>query len=154
MPGWQPLGEMDEATIASKLRGYRAKLVTDSTMTKVAHDLSDEEISAVADFYASNNQQPETSPVTEKALSAHLPVIDVECLKTFFLYAALINWGILLYWFLCLMFLKQWVYNFHRRWFDLSDQELDRIHYGALAAYKLAIIVLFLTPWLVLLILH
>lgn len=53
IPGWPDLAGMDEGTIVAKLKGHRAGVVQDSTMRKVAVELSDEEIQAVAKHFSS-----------------------------------------------------------------------------------------------------
>jgi hypothetical protein len=45
------------------------------------------------------------------------------------------------------------VYRFHTRWFSLSLQTFDTIHYGGMAIYKLGILLLNLAPLLALCIL-
>ena len=52
LPGWMPIGSMTEQEIIGKLTGHRAKLINDSTMSKVAHDLTDEQIKQIATYYA------------------------------------------------------------------------------------------------------
>ena len=34
----------------------------------------------------------------------------------------------------------------HGRWFDLSEQTFDAVHYGGMAAYKIAIFVFNIAP--------
>ena len=52
IPGWPSIAGMDKSVIVGKLKGHRAGLVNDSTMKKVAHDLSDAEIDAVAEHFS------------------------------------------------------------------------------------------------------
>ena len=52
IPGWPAIAGMDKDIIVAKLKGHRAGLVNDSTMKKVAHDLTDKEIEAVAEHFA------------------------------------------------------------------------------------------------------
>lgn len=49
--GWPPIATMTEAEITAKLMGHRAQVIGDSTMAKVAHDLTDEQIEEIARFY-------------------------------------------------------------------------------------------------------
>jgi len=52
IPGWPSIAGMDKNVIVAKLKGHRAGLVDDSTMKKVAHDLTDQEIDAVAEHFS------------------------------------------------------------------------------------------------------
>lgn len=52
VPGWPSIAGMDKALIIGKLKGHRAGLVNDSTMKKVAHDLTDKQIEAVAEHFS------------------------------------------------------------------------------------------------------
>ncbi|KFL36524.1 DUF6868 family protein [Arenimonas donghaensis] len=62
------------------------------------------------------------------------------------LWSLAINYGILLVWLAALVWFRAPVRRLHRRWFTLSDEVFDAVHYGAMAAYKLLIIVFNLTP--------
>lgn len=76
--------------------------------------------------------------------------MTLETALAFLLWSALINYGILLMWFLMLHFAHDWLYQLHSRWFRLSVETFDAIHYGAMAIYKVAVVVLFLVPYVAL----
>lgn len=76
--------------------------------------------------------------------------MDIETMRAALGWAALINIGILLVWWLALTFAKEWMFNMHRRWFLLTDAELNKQHYLLYGQYKLANILLFITPYLAL----
>jgi hypothetical protein len=67
------------------------------------------------------------------------------------LWCAAINYGILFLWLGVFVFAHDWMFRLHTRWFKLSVEIFDAINYAAIAAYKLAIILLNLTPLLALL---
>ncbi|MGR8932336.1 MAG: c-type cytochrome [Gammaproteobacteria bacterium] len=52
IPDWPAIAGMKKEFIVGKLKGHRAGLVNDSTMKKVAHDLTDAQIDAVADHFS------------------------------------------------------------------------------------------------------
>ena len=79
--------------------------------------------------------------------------MSIDTLRDFLLYSTLINFVILLWWFGWLVFAHDSVYRLHRRWFALSVEQFDAIHYAAMAGYKLAVMVFFFVPWLALTIL-
>ena len=51
IPGWPPLTGLGKDEIRGKLSAYRNLGNPESRMTDVAHDLSDEEIEQLAQFY-------------------------------------------------------------------------------------------------------
>ena len=51
IPGWPPLSTMSKAQLVGKLQGYRDQQVPDSRMSEVSHNLTDEEIQALAEYY-------------------------------------------------------------------------------------------------------
>jgi hypothetical protein len=61
-----------------------------------------------------------------------------------------INYGFLLLWFGVFVFGHDWMYRLHIRWFSLSVETFDALHYAAMAAYKLGILMLNLVPLLAL----
>lgn len=72
--------------------------------------------------------------------------MDLDFLSRFLLISLGANYAILLAWFLAFVFARRAMHAFHGRWFTLSDGSFDAIHYGAMAAYKLAIIFFNLVP--------
>lgn len=76
--------------------------------------------------------------------------MSLEILRAFLGWCTLINLGLLLWWWLWLVFGRDWVYGMHGRWFKLSEERFDAIHYGAIAFFKLCVIVFNLVPYLAL----
>ena len=66
------------------------------------------------------------------------------------LWALLLNYSILLLWFAMFRYWHDGLYRLHTRWFGLSPETFDAIHYGGMAVYKIGIFLLNLTPWLAL----
>ncbi len=62
----------------------------------------------------------------------------------------LLNSSLLIWWFLFLVFAKGWVYRTQSRWFRISESRFFEIHYGAFVAFKLAIFMLMVVPYLAL----
>jgi hypothetical protein len=63
---------------------------------------------------------------------------------------ALINYGILIIWFLFCIVGHDWMYRYHTKFFTLSVETFDAIHYGSMAFFKLIVIVFNLVPYLAL----
>lgn len=78
--------------------------------------------------------------------------MNTEFFRSFFLWCAVLNYGLLLWWFIVFIFAHDWLYRFHGHWFRLSVAQFDAIHYAGMAAYKIGIFLFALAPWLALLI--
>lgn len=76
--------------------------------------------------------------------------MDLDFWRQFLLYSLLINYGILVLWFLLIVFARNWVKGIHGRWFQLSDTTFDAIHYGGMAVYKIGIFLFYLVPFITL----
>ena len=76
--------------------------------------------------------------------------MSLETVREFLLWCAVINYGVLLWWFLVFHFAHDWLYRLHGRWFRFSPEQFDAIHYLAMAAYKLGVILFNLVPYLAL----
>ena len=71
-------------------------------------------------------------------------------LTTFLGWATIINSGILLLVALILILPRGFVAGIHGSMFSLSDTDLDKAYFQYLGQFKIAIIVLNLTPWIAL----
>lgn len=80
--------------------------------------------------------------------------MDSELWKSFLLWSSAINYGVLLLTFVIYLSARNWLYQLHHRWFDLTKARFDAIWYMWLGLYKLAIWFFLLVPLLVLCILQ
>lgn len=69
-----------------------------------------------------------------------------DFLCRFLIWSLAINYVVLFTWFFAFVFARQWMQRLHGQWFRLSDNTFDAVHYGGMAAYKLAIFFFNLTP--------
>jgi hypothetical protein len=76
--------------------------------------------------------------------------MSIELTRNFLLWCTVINYGILLVWFLVFTLARDWMRRFHGRWFRLSDEQFDALHYMGMSIYKIGILLLNLVPFLVL----
>jgi len=76
--------------------------------------------------------------------------MTIELVRDVLGWSALINYAVLIWWFLVFHFAHDWIYGLHGRWFKLSVERFDAIHYAAMAFYKLCIFVFNLAPYLAL----
>ncbi|MCD1126972.1 hypothetical protein LPW36_13380 [Jinshanibacter sp. LJY008] len=60
--------------------------------------------------------------------------MDFYLLKNVLLYCTVINYAVLLIWFMAIRLEKTSIYHLHRRWFQLTDDRFDAIHYSGMAS--------------------
>ena len=78
--------------------------------------------------------------------------MSIEIMREVLGWCAVINYGVLLLWFLFFTFAHDWMHRLHGRWFRLSVEQFDTIHYAAMAYHKIGIILLNLVPYVAILI--
>ena len=78
--------------------------------------------------------------------------MTIETVRNILQWCLVINLGLLLWWFLFFTLVHDWVYKFHGRWFKLSVETFDAIHYAGIAFFKICILVFNVVPYLALLI--
>jgi len=78
--------------------------------------------------------------------------MSVELVRDVFLWCTVINYGMLLFWALIFITAREWMYQLHGRWFRLTAEQFDAIHYVGMAIYKIGIFLFCLVPYLALLI--
>ena len=67
-------------------------------------------------------------------------------LSSFLLWCTIINYLILIVWFVAFSVAHEWMYKMHGRWFRLTNEQFDAIHYGGMAVYKIGVLLLNLVP--------
>jgi hypothetical protein len=77
--------------------------------------------------------------------------MSIDLLREVLLWCTIINYSVLLVWFLVFRYAHDWMFGLHGRWFRLSVERFDAIHYAAMAIYKLGIFLFNLVPYVVLL---
>ena len=80
----------------------------------------------------------------------NVPLITLETLRTLLGWCAVGNLALLLVWFAAFLLAHDAMLAWHGRWFRLSRETLDAIHYTGMAFYKILIWALFIIPYLVL----
>jgi uncharacterized protein DUF6868 len=76
--------------------------------------------------------------------------MKIEFTRDFLLWSTVINYGILVVWFLAFVFAHDWMRRLHGTWFRLTDEQFDSLHYGGMAIYKVGILLFNLSPFLAL----
>jgi len=67
-------------------------------------------------------------------------------LKHVLLWCVGLNYAVLFIWFAVFVFANDWMFRMQGRWFKLSVETFDAIHYSGLAVYKIGIICFNLVP--------
>lgn len=75
--------------------------------------------------------------------------MSLEVLQTFLGWCTIINYSLLLIWFLLFVFARGWLYQMHSEWFSISDANFDIIHYVLMSFYKFNIFLFMLIPYIV-----
>jgi hypothetical protein len=76
--------------------------------------------------------------------------MSVATLRSVLLWCTVINFGVLLWWFLLFRLAHDWLHRLHGRWFRLSREQFDAVHYGGMVAYKISILLVNLVPYVAL----
>ncbi len=73
--------------------------------------------------------------------------MTIDLVRDALLWCFIINIGILLWWFLFFTLAHDWVYQFHGKWFKLTVDKFDAIHYAGMAFFKICIFLLNIVPY-------
>ncbi len=68
----------------------------------------------------------------------------------FLLWSMVVNYIVLIAWFLAFVSARGWMRRLHGRWFRFSDDTFDAIHYGGMAVYKIGVLLFNVAPLLAL----
>ena len=76
--------------------------------------------------------------------------MSIETTRSFLLWCLGINYGILMLWFLAFIVAHDSLHRLHARWFRISVEQFDLVHYTGMAIYKIGVLLLNLVPYLAL----
>jgi hypothetical protein len=76
--------------------------------------------------------------------------MTMDTIKTFLAISLAMNYAILMVWFIAFSWGHELLYRLHSRWFTLSREGFDTVHYAGMAFYKVTILLFNLTPLLAL----
>ena len=74
----------------------------------------------------------------------------IELVQEILGWCSLINVALLLIWFLFIVFAHDWIFRIHTRWFKLSSEKFDAIHYAGMGLFKMTIVIFNVMPYLAL----
>ena len=73
--------------------------------------------------------------------------MTLETIRDTLAWCAVINIGLLIWWLIFIILAHDWTYRMHNKWFKLSVETFDTIHYAGIAFFKLAIFLFNLVPY-------
>ena len=76
--------------------------------------------------------------------------MTLELLRGTLAWSAVLNMGILLWWFLFMTLAHDWVYRWHNRFIAIPVEKFNAIHYAGMTFYKICIFTFFIVPYLAL----
>ena len=76
--------------------------------------------------------------------------MSVDVVRNFFLWCTVINYLVLVVWFLLVAFPHQWIYRLWGKWFRLTAEQFDTINFAGIAFYKVSILLFNLAPYVAL----
>ncbi len=72
--------------------------------------------------------------------------MDIRTLRNVFLWCSIINYGLLLWWWLYFLLAHDWMHRFASAWFYLPAERFDAINFAGILFYKTAIILFNIVP--------
>ena len=78
--------------------------------------------------------------------------MTVDVVRNALLWCSVINIALLLWWFLLILTARRLIYRIHGRWFKMSEETFDAIHYAGILFFKVFIFVFNVIPYCALLI--
>jgi hypothetical protein len=76
--------------------------------------------------------------------------MTLEVIRSALAWCTVINIGLLVWWLLCIILAHDWIYRIHSKWFNLSVEKFDSIHYSGIAFFKILVTTFNLVPYLAL----
>jgi hypothetical protein len=76
--------------------------------------------------------------------------MTIEEARSILLWCVGIHYAVLLTWFAVFVSAHDWLHALHSRWFRLSVEAFDTVHYAGMALHKIGILLFFLVPWVAL----
>jgi hypothetical protein len=76
--------------------------------------------------------------------------MTIEMLRSALLWCSVINYGLLILWFLLFVIPHEWMYRLYGRWFRLTAEQFDAVNLAGIVLYKVAILLFNLVPYVAL----
>ena len=76
--------------------------------------------------------------------------MNIEILSKFLFWCAVVNYVILIIWFVVFVFARERIYKIHGKWYPISSEQFNAINYAGIAFYKILVLVFNLVPYIAL----
>lgn len=76
--------------------------------------------------------------------------MDCAMWTDFFMWCSIVNMGLLIFSFLLLMSIGDFVYKVHTKWFPMPKTTFNVVLYSILGVYKILVFVFCIIPWIAL----
>jgi hypothetical protein len=76
--------------------------------------------------------------------------MSVEVVREALLWCAILNYGLLLVWFLLIALPHEWLYRLWGQWFRVPTGQFDTMNFAGIALYKVGILLFNVVPYLAL----
>ena len=76
--------------------------------------------------------------------------MSIAMVREALLWCTVITYGVLIVLFLFFLLAHDWMHGWHSRWFHLSVEQFDALHYAGMALYKIGILLFNLVPYIAL----
>jgi hypothetical protein len=74
--------------------------------------------------------------------------MGISQIEKFLIACTVINYITLLIWFGVFSMAHSWLYGLHSRWFNISPENFDLLHYSGMAVYKIGVLSFNIAPLL------
>ncbi|MBN1435526.1 MAG: hypothetical protein JW936_00500 [Sedimentisphaerales bacterium] len=78
--------------------------------------------------------------------------MDIEALRSFFMWCTIISLGLLVFWSVMILVAKDWIYKVHGKWFPMPRETFNVVMYAFLGACKIFFAMFILIPYIALVI--
>jgi hypothetical protein len=76
--------------------------------------------------------------------------MTLEIVREVLGWCAVMNYSLLVLWFLMYAVAREWIFKLHGTWFLFSGDQFATVHYAGMALFKLGILLLNLAPYIAL----
>jgi hypothetical protein len=76
--------------------------------------------------------------------------MSIDVVRNALLWSTVINYLVLVVWFLLYVLTHQWLYRLCARWFHLTAEQFDAINFACITLYKVGILLFNLGPYIAL----
>ncbi len=78
--------------------------------------------------------------------------MGIKVIRDVLMWCTIINSGVLLFWFALFAVASDWMYRHHNRWFPMSREAFNVVHYSGIGLFRLAVVLFKLVPFIALVI--